>query len=157
MRILEYYVVSSTLHPILMHIIESLNLCSGYTTSTPPLSSNTQDILLLSHFSDVVLHSQYLFINLSCEPVLCHSCPLPSLAALTSPRSIAHSLLSPKLCLPLCLSGLITSYSPSSSRKRDENNLAKWRGFPRLQDMLDGPGRPKSLPQIGLSRLSRCS
>ena len=46
------------------------------------------------------------------------------------------------------------SYSPGNSRKRDENNLAKWLGFPHLQDTLDGPGRTKSLPQIGLSRLS---
>ena len=45
------------------------------------------------------------------------------------------------------------SYSPGNSRKRDENNLAKWLGFPHLQDTLDGPGRPKSLPQIGLSSL----
>jgi hypothetical protein len=55
----------------------------------------------------------------------------------------------PRNCPRLRRRGASPSYSPGNSRKRDENILAKWLGFPHLQDTLDGPGRPKSLPQIG--------
>ena len=46
--------------------------------------------------------------------------------------------------------GLITSYSPRISRKTKENKLAKQLGSPHSQDTVDGPGRPKSLPQLGM-------
>ena len=49
------------------------------------------------------------------------------------------------------------SYSPRSSRETDQNILAKQLGLPHSQDTMNGPGRPKSLPQIGLSRLSNAA
>ena len=73
---------------------------------------------------------------------------------MTGPVSVVGLLLCSSNKTMSTLSNTMDSYSPGNSRKRDENNLAKWLGFPHLQDTLDGPGRPKSLPQIGLSGLT---
>ena len=88
MRNLECYKQFSSITILSRALFIPHSVLRHKCTSTPLLWS-TKDILLLSHFSDIDLHSQYLFINLSLVP-------------LTSPGSIPHCLLSPKLCLPVC-------------------------------------------------------